>query len=106
MISGSTLSYCDKDPAQQGAAYGRAATRRSARETLNAGLQLSPQVQTVENKSGCKGENQNQYQRFDAHAVAPKDLLYVGDIGTIKPPANVTALKYLPSVAKISQIGC
>jgi hypothetical protein len=76
------------------------------RAPLNAGLQLSPQVQTVENETGGEGKNQNQYQRFDAHAVAPKDLLYVGDIGTIKSPANVTASKYLRSVAKISQIGC
>jgi hypothetical protein len=70
------------------------------------GLQFSLQIQTVEHKPGGEGKNQNQYQRFDAHAVAPKDLLYVGDIRTIKSPANVTASKYLPSVAKISQIGC
>jgi hypothetical protein len=60
-------------------------------------------IEPVQDKPGREREDQNQYQRVDAHAHAPVPL-QVRDIRTGNAPGNVTGVKYLPGVAKISQI--
>jgi len=60
-------------------------------------------IKPVQDKPGREGEDQNQYQRVDAHAHAPVPL-QVRDIRTGNALGNVTGAKYLPGVAKISQI--
>jgi hypothetical protein len=60
-------------------------------------------IEPVQDKPGREGEDQNQYQRVDAHAHAPVPL-QVRDIRTGNALGNVTGAKYLPGVAKISQI--
>src|SRR5207249_7494263 len=65
-------------------------------------LQVTFGIEPVQNKTGREGEDQNQYQRVDAHTHAPVPL-QVRDIRTENAPRNVTGAKYLPAVAKISQ---
>jgi hypothetical protein len=66
-------------------------------------LQVTFGIEPVQNKTGREGEDQNQYQRVDAHTHAPVPL-HVRDIRTENAPSNVTGAKYLPAVAKISQM--
>jgi hypothetical protein len=66
-------------------------------------LQVTFGIEPVQNKPGREGEDQNQYQGVDAHTHAPVPL-HVRDIRTENAPRNVTDAKYLPAVAKISQI--
>jgi hypothetical protein len=65
-------------------------------------LQVTLGIEPVQNETGRKGEDQNQYQRVDAHAHAPVPL-QARDIRTENAPRNVTGAKYLAGVAKISQ---
>jgi hypothetical protein len=66
-------------------------------------LQVTFGIEPVQYKTDREGENQNQYQRVDAHAHAPVPL-QVRDIRTENASGSVTDAKYLPGVAKISQM--
>jgi hypothetical protein len=66
-------------------------------------LQVTFGIEPVQNKTGREGEDQNQYQRVDAHTHAPVPL-HVRDIRTENAPNNLAGAKYLPGVAKISQM--
>ena len=63
---------------------------------------MSSCVELVQHETHREREDQNQYQRFDAHADAPV-LLHVRNIKAENRPGNVTGSKYLPTVAKIPQ---
>jgi hypothetical protein len=65
-------------------------------------LQVTFGIEPVQNKAGREGEDQNQYQRVDAHTHAPVPL-QARDIRTENATRNVTGAKYLAGVAKISQ---
>jgi hypothetical protein len=66
-------------------------------------LQVTFGIEPVQNKTGREGEDQNQYQRVDAHTHAPVPL-HVRDIRTENAPNNLAGAKYFQGVAKISQM--
>src|SRR6266540_6041177 len=82
---------------------GRGAVRAIPLRRRRMSLQVTFGIEPVQNKTGREGEDQNQYQRVDAHTHAPVPL-QVRDIRTENAPRNVTGAKYLPRVAKISQM--